>query len=579
MKKLFFFINTISNLSIKQIYFLANNKLIKKILYKIKLQKLPSDINNDLQLSFTQIKNDIKIFSPPLVEVNNSNEHNKYYVDLKKNIIEFEKTNNFDKIQQFWSQKSDDIELNYNYQRFYLFKEVFNEINYPQQKQIEILIKWIEKNENNKLGWTGFNCAIRIINWLKILNDIEIQNINEAYWKIIENSIYRQTIFNIRNIEHHIPGNHVLFQYYSIWLITQIFSNWFNVKEKNEFSEKLFDEIVKEFLNDGLHFELSTHYHLQITLLGLKLIDHLKKINSDIPNDINDVIVKAYKVLNKFLIGNYLPLIGDGCYNFFNENRYLDIENCKFYANENFNNNVIHETKNVVDENFIIEEFNNFKVIFDIGNIGLKQNAGHGHADILNIIVGYEDIPIFIDPGTFQYNNKEESLELKRTKNHNTLSIQNNDQAILWGFFRWAYLPSKIKYKVSELSHDNKILYGEFYGYHNLGGVTHSRSLNISTNKITITDTLKSNVTENVYVNFILHPCNKVELIDNIVTIITSKNELQLINKNEKIIPTIENIDIFDSYNEPISAKKIVFKYSQVNFSDFNSEIDLRVIK
>ncbi len=208
-----------------------------------------------------------------------------------------------------------------------------------------------------------------------------------------------------------------------------------------------------------------------------------------------------------------------------------------------------------------------------MGNISLKSTPGHGHADLLSIVLGYNKLPIFIDPGTYQYKNSEESLILKRTPFHNTVAVDGEDQAKLWGFFRWAYLPKKIKSSIKILSENITVLEGEFLGYRHLGGITHKRNIEIDSNKVFVKDNLQGNLGKEIQINFVLHPEIMVEQKENIVLLKSKLNNFELKCNNKNVFLTIENILIYDSYNIATSSKKITFIFHNEKKSKFVSEI------
>lgn len=578
MNKIVLYINTLSYLSLSQIFFLGYNKVVKKFLnrYLLRIDKITMN---------PKIKTDFRIISKNIQKVLGTNDtwqlgvselksHSEYYYELKRNIILFSENSEVSYLKKLWTIKSDDIELNYNYQRFYLFKEVFDEIKLPFEKQIELILKWVDHNTKNNLAWMGFNCAIRLINWMKILKDIDVNKLRVEQWEIIESSIFQQFVFNSRNIEHHIPGNHILFQYYSEWLISSIFIKWDVQQNQKEIKlNRLLKEFEDEYLDDGLHFELSTHYHLQVTLLGLSLVTQLSNLGITVSKDFLLLLNKATSVLDEFIIGDYYPAIGDGCYNFFHENKYQDIENVNYLKNKCLTFKEEKKDQILIDNNFQICTNNLFKIIFDVGNIGLNNNPGHGHADLLSIVLGYNNLPIFIDPGTYQYKNSEESLALKKSNFHNTVSIDGEDQAKLWGFFRWAYLPTKIKAKFSE-----NYLEGEYYGYKHLGGVFHKRSITSEVNKIRIKDSLNGNLGQNIKITFILHPGITIEQKKNSIFIKSNLNSFELKSSSLDVTFSVEDIFVYDSYNIGTESKKIVFQTNNNKEIEFNSEILFKVL-
>lgn len=580
MNKLILYLNTLSNLSFSQISFLVYNKVIKKYLNLLSIDK--RRINQEIRSEFNTINKRInEILGEEetwQLGVSEPKNHSEYYNELKQNIIIFSKNGNIANFIDLWIIKSEDIELNYNYQRFYLFKEVFDEIELSDEKRTVLIQKWIETNKQNKYAWMGFNCAVRLINWMKILKDIDVNKIQVKQWEVIENSIYQQFLFNSKNIEHHIPGNHVLFQYYSEWLVSNIFIKWYSQQNQKEIIlKRLLKEFEDEYLDDGLHFELSTHYHLQITLLGLSLISQLQNLGVVVPKIFLAIMNKATMVLNKFQIGDYYPAIGDGCYNFFHKSKYKDLQNVDYLKNKYLQLHDELESQILIDNNFQIFDNNLFKIIFDVGNIGLHNNPGHGHADLLSIILGYNKLPIFIDPGTFQYKNSEESLKLKRTIFHNTVSVDGEDQAKLWGFFRWAYLPQKIKSSYNTVSKSVTVLEGQFYGYRHLGGITHKRNIKMESNKVIVKDNLHGNLGTKIQVDFILHPEIMVEHEKSIIFLKSKLNDFELKCKNQNMLLSIENIFIYDSYNVATASKKIVFTFNNKEYN-FDSEIIFKVL-
>ena len=581
MQKVKLLLNTLSMLSLTQIFFLGYNKIIKTNLKSLQLglYKIFSGAQNVVAFKTINEKLSTVIGSDRIwkADVEQSQNHYQYYNELKVNIIDFTNTRDISVISKYWNTAAEDVEVNYNYQRFYLFKEVFDELDTQDNIKIRLMKEWITNNNNLHLAWTGFNCAIRLMNWLKIIIEIKSENMPEDSWSIIQQSMYLQHRFNLSNIEHHIPGNHVLFQYYSAWLLTEIFSDWKTKIDSKRSLQKLLSEIDFEFLDSGLHFELSTHYHLQISLVGLYLIGHLQNLNREVPGRLISTMNKAAAVIENFLIGNYYPLIGDGCYNFLHEKCAEDLQNF-YYLRDKYLSAENRDKITNYDDQYILMKEKNFHIIFDVGEIGLKQNPGHGHADLLSIVLGYNKIPIFIDPGTFQYNFKEESLNLKRTSYHNTVTINGKDQAKLWGFFRWAFLSKDILSKYNINDDGTMYVEGEFVGYRHLGGIKHKRFIKIEDDSVIIKDILNGTLGKSIQINFVLHPAISVAKQDNSIILSTGIYKFELSSNTKNIIPTVQDIMIYVSYNEPTSSNKIIFEKKNIVADEFQSEIILKPI-
>ncbi|WDP90540.1 MAG: alginate lyase family protein [Desulfobacter sp.] len=77
-------------------------------------------------------------------------------------------------------------------------------------------------------------------------------------------------------------------------------------------------------------------------------------------------------------------------------------------------------------------------ITFDHGPLGMAPLYNHGHADALSITLSKNKLPFLIDPGTYRYNGvPEHRAYFKGTKSHNTICIDNTDQAEQLSGFIW----------------------------------------------------------------------------------------------------------------------------------------------
>jgi hypothetical protein len=84
-------------------------------------------------------------------------------------------------------------------------------------------------------------------------------------------------------------------------------------------------------------------------------------------------------------------------------------------------------------------------VCFDCGDQagGLRKDdvpsAAHGHADCLSVVVALGGRPVLVDPGFFCYNGDPQwEVHFRRTRAHNTLTIDGRDQARHLSKMAWA---------------------------------------------------------------------------------------------------------------------------------------------
>ncbi len=67
--------------------------------------------------------------------------------------------------------------------------------------------------------------------------------------------------------------------------------------------------------------------------------------------------------------------------------------------------------------------------------------AGHSHSDTLSVLASFAGERIFVDPGTYTYADAEERNWFRSSAAHNTVRIDDLDQANPVGPFRWASKP------------------------------------------------------------------------------------------------------------------------------------------
>ena len=82
------------------------------------------------------------------------------------------------------------------------------------------------------------------------------------------------------------------------------------------------------------------------------------------------------------------------------------------------------------------------QVAIDAGPLG-AGTGGHGHADALSLTISDARGPLLIDPGTLEYVGKgPERNQYRGTAAHNTLLVDDKDQADPKGPFAWTTLPT-----------------------------------------------------------------------------------------------------------------------------------------
>ena len=83
------------------------------------------------------------------------------------------------------------------------------------------------------------------------------------------------------------------------------------------------------------------------------------------------------------------------------------------------------------------------QLVFDAGPLGCPISGGHGHADLLGIQCAAFGEPIIVDPGTYCYTAEPSWRDFFRgTAAHSTVRVDGLDQAVPRGPFSWQSRPS-----------------------------------------------------------------------------------------------------------------------------------------
>jgi hypothetical protein len=116
-------------------------------------------------------------------------------------------------------------------------------------------------------------------------------------------------------------------------------------------------------------------------------------------------------------------------------------------------------------------------LVFDCGGLGMLA-GGHAHADALSVVLFSGGRELLVDPGTFVYNGAPQwRNHFRSTRAHNTVTIDDADQAVTAGTFRWK---TKLSCRAARVSALPAIEYveAEHDGYLRIpGGVVHRRRL------------------------------------------------------------------------------------------------------
>ena len=134
------------------------------------------------------------------------------------------------------------------------------------------------------------------------------------------------------------------------------------------------------------------------------------------------------------------------------------------------------------------------RIVADVGPLGYREIAAHGHADALSFTLSLGGVEMLVDPGTFAYHTEGAwRAYFRGTSAHNTVRIDGVDQSEPGGNFMWLAKATARQLAWSSTA-ERDVLEGCHDGYRRLADpVVHRRrfELDKATRTLELVDTLE----------------------------------------------------------------------------------------
>jgi len=414
----------------------------------------------------------------------------------------------------------------------------------------ELLIDWIEKNPASvdQPNWQSvFEVSFRINIWIWAFHYFRKSTVfdNKTFLLFLKGLWVHGSFLNA-NIEMHAKNNHLLLEAKALVMLGIIFPEIKKSKKWLNRGLKLFYSQIKEQVYpDGVHGELSSHYHRVISGELLEFLVLLE--NNDMP--IPDEILEIFKRMVEFELwmtkpDGFYPLLGDAALNdthfrfsaatggpiflgqqnfksvlapideaciwllgYKRVKRYMDLPSTSFSMN----------SKAFPESGYFVMRNGNGRkapyLIYDCGPFGYKSTPNHGHADALSFELYAFGRTMIVDPGIYSAHlGKEWRNFFRGSHAHNTVVVDNQDQSILVNTQR-VYRPARTTLNQWLSNEHFDFVDGSHDGYEHLAKpVTHRRQIIfIKPEYWVVTDILKGTGSHSFDLYFHLMPGRKTQ--------------------------------------------------------------------
>ena len=350
----------------------------------------------------------------------------------------------------------------------------------------ELISQWYSWHRANRyptgINWvSSLEVAFRSLSWIwvgQLLADCPELSSH------FSTGLLRGLALNGRYIERYLstyfsPNTHLLGEAAALFFIGVLYPQIPSADDwKKKGLEILLQEAQRQVHPDGVYFEQSLYYHVYALDLFLhaRLLASRNKI--DVPENFDEVLKKMLVVV-RTLSQNGPPLAfgDDDGGRLFNprRNRGEHMTDPLAIGATLFQDEQLRAAARLTEESIWLfgeqapdflsgasasapshsqsfpiggvyisadPENSSQQIVVDAGPLGAMR-AGHGHADALSVKYSAHGLPCLIDSGTFCYmSSEDERNSFRGTGAHNTLRVDELDQAVPSGPFAWKDLPA-----------------------------------------------------------------------------------------------------------------------------------------
>ncbi|MHA1927506.1 MAG: alginate lyase family protein [Candidatus Thorarchaeota archaeon] len=449
---------------------------------------------------------------------------------------------------------------------------------------------WIEKNPvGYGVNWVcSMEVAIRAVNWLVALALVPtsfIKSRNRVFRSLWEHAQFIKAHLEWNGPKADSGANHLLFDLTGLLTLGVFFSSKEVGRKWIAFAkEYLEQQIRRQVLVDGVHFERSISYHrmcLEAIMWSIALLD---EANSPFSNECHYLLSKMVEFVSDYhKPSDHAPMIGDDDNGRLFDTGLITKGQHGYLFPQDTSDGKFHLDRFLLDGKMKISTSSrlcssayptggyfflkneNASVIFHAGKLGYCGTHSHNDQLSFELSVGSHDM--FVDRGTYLYTSDPVARNLFRsTEAHNVLQINQQEQNALGYVF--SKIPDHTQSHVSKW--DANSIEAEHTGFRELmrKDLRVNRLIVLNRKHLKIVDSI-SHVEKGDIINWYFHLAKGLDsrIGPEDVRIIKSKKELCLLKFRSDLKVEVSSFPHSPSYGVQEEANVIVLEHI-VNKSD-----------
>jgi hypothetical protein len=303
---------------------------------------------------------------------------------------------------------------------------------YLREAQTQI-IHWLAENPPLRgINWTSaLEVAFRALSWVW-LDALVGAALPDDFRRPSLNALYLHGCFLERNLSTYFsPNTHLLGEAVALHTLGALYPAFPRGLRWQSLGHKLVEQQMESQVHeDGSHFEQSTYYHAYAHDMFL-----WHDLLADTSPTYKDKLLRMTAYLDA-LMGptetippHTIPLIGDD-----DGGRFFPLYAPRHASSRQDRSSLFP------DAGMVVMAARDLQIVVKAGGFG-PGSAGHSHSDALSFVCRRGADWLLVDSGTYTYLDPQWRNPFRGSAAHNTIRIDNQDQATPIGPFRWAGRP------------------------------------------------------------------------------------------------------------------------------------------
>ena len=349
-------------------------------------------------------------------------------------------------------------------------------------------------------SWNSYALSLRIVVWLQELARRR-DRLPEGLVIAVEDSTLRQIRFLVDNLETDLGGNHLIKNIKALIWASAYFSGPAAARWRTTALDLLRPELTGQILPDGVHYERSPSYHLQVFA---DLLECRAALGGDLLGGALDDALTGMAQATADLVhpDGDIAQFNDAGLNM----TYAPDECLTVYAGLGFAVPKPRARFAFPDAGYFGMRAGGTYFICDCGDIAPDDLPAHGHGDVLSFEWSVGGHRIIVDQGVYEYVEGPRRAASRSASRHNTLCFEGADQADFFGAFRCGRRPRPLWFTAEERE-GAFVFEGSHDGFANLPGrPIHRRRFEVRADRIRITDRIDGDAGRPAKIGFLVHP-------------------------------------------------------------------------